>query len=91
MICTPKVRPTFGMHIKIVYNGYDEMFLSGLSMGADGGIGSTYNFMEVGVLAGVKVVLRLTGIDVGVLRAPFAPLDKKQQEYVAKNIIPYLS
>ncbi len=30
---------------KIVYNGFDEMFLSGLSMGADGAIGSTYNFM----------------------------------------------
>ncbi|MBO5207500.1 MAG: N-acetylneuraminate lyase [Clostridia bacterium] len=30
---------------KIVYNGYDEMFLAGLSMGADGGIGSTYNFL----------------------------------------------
>ena len=30
---------------KIVYNGVDEMFLAGLSMGADGGIGSTYNFM----------------------------------------------
>ncbi len=30
---------------KVVYNGFDEMFLSGLSMGADGGIGSTYNFM----------------------------------------------
>lgn len=30
---------------KILYNGYDEMFLGGLSMGADGGIGSTYNFM----------------------------------------------
>ena len=30
---------------KIIYNGFDEMFLSGLSMGADGGIGSTYNFM----------------------------------------------
>ena len=30
---------------KIFYNGYDEMFLAGLSMGADGGIGSTYNFM----------------------------------------------
>ena len=30
---------------KIIYNGYDEMFLAGLSMGADGGIGSTYNFM----------------------------------------------
>ncbi len=30
---------------KLVYNGYDEMFLSGLAAGADGGIGSTYNFM----------------------------------------------
>lgn len=29
----------------VVYNGYDEMFLSGLSAGADGGIGSTYNVM----------------------------------------------
>ena len=30
---------------KVVYNGYDEMFLAGLSMGADGAIGSTFNFM----------------------------------------------
>jgi N-acetylneuraminate lyase len=30
---------------KVIYNGFDEMFLCGLSMGADGGIGSTYNFM----------------------------------------------
>ncbi|MBQ4564212.1 MAG: N-acetylneuraminate lyase [Lachnospiraceae bacterium] len=30
---------------KVIYNGYDEMFLSGIAMGADGGIGSTYNFM----------------------------------------------
>ena len=30
---------------KLIYNGYDEMFLAGVSMGADGGIGSTYNFM----------------------------------------------
>ena len=30
---------------KVVFNGYDEMFLAGVSMGADGGIGSTYNFM----------------------------------------------
>ena len=30
---------------KIFYNGFDEMFLSGLAMGADGGVGSTYNFM----------------------------------------------
>lgn len=29
----------------IVYNGFDEMLVAGLSMGADGGIGSTYNFM----------------------------------------------
>lgn len=29
----------------LVYNGFDEMFLAGLIMGADGGIGSTYNFM----------------------------------------------
>ena len=30
---------------KVIYNGFDEMFLCGLSMGADGGVGSTYNFM----------------------------------------------
>ena len=30
---------------KIIYNGFDEVFLAGLSMGADGAIGSTYNFM----------------------------------------------
>lgn len=30
---------------KILFNGYDETFLAGLAMGADGAIGSTYNFM----------------------------------------------
>ena len=30
---------------KLIFNGYDEMLMSGLAMGADGGIGSTYNFM----------------------------------------------
>ena len=30
---------------KLVLNGFDEMCLCGLSMGADGAIGSTYNFM----------------------------------------------
>lgn len=30
---------------KLFYNGYDEMALAGLSMGADGAIGSTFNFM----------------------------------------------
>ncbi|MEG1535465.1 MAG: N-acetylneuraminate lyase [Clostridia bacterium] len=29
----------------LVYNGFDEMLVAGLAMGADGGIGSTYNFM----------------------------------------------
>lgn len=30
---------------KLIFNGYDEMFVSGMAMGADGAIGSTYNFM----------------------------------------------
>src|SRR5699024_10295770 len=30
---------------KLIFNEYDEMLLSGLADGADGGIGSTYNFM----------------------------------------------
>lgn len=42
---------------KIVYNGFDEMFLSGLSMGADGGIGSTYNFMADKFVAMQKLFL----------------------------------
>ncbi|MEG2450895.1 MAG: N-acetylneuraminate lyase [Clostridia bacterium] len=29
----------------VVYNGFDEVMLAGLAMGADGAIGSTYNFM----------------------------------------------
>jgi N-acetylneuraminate lyase len=29
----------------IIYNGYDEMCLAGLAMGAKGAIGTTYNFM----------------------------------------------
>lgn len=29
----------------LVYNGFDETLLAGLAMGADGAIGSTYNFM----------------------------------------------
>ena len=34
-----------------VFNGFDEMLIGGLSMGADGGIGSTYNFMQDEILA----------------------------------------
>jgi N-acetylneuraminate lyase len=29
----------------LIYNGYDEMFLAGISMGASGAIGTTYNLM----------------------------------------------
>ncbi|MDF0599832.1 N-acetylneuraminate lyase [Psychromarinibacter sp. C21-152] len=29
----------------VVYNGYDEMFVAGMASGAQGGIGTTYNFM----------------------------------------------
>ena len=36
---------------KVFYNGSDEMLCSGLAAGADGGIGSTYNFMPKTILA----------------------------------------
>jgi N-acetylneuraminate lyase len=29
----------------VIYNGFDEMFVGGVAMGADGGIGTTYNVM----------------------------------------------
>ncbi len=29
----------------VIYNGFDEMFAGGVAMGADGGIGTTYNVM----------------------------------------------
>ena len=42
----------------VLYNGYDEIFASGLLAGADGGIGSTYNIMGwryQGTVAALKV------------------------------------
>ena len=36
---------------KVFYNGSDEMLCSGLAAGADGGIGSTYNFMPKTILS----------------------------------------
>lgn len=47
---------------KIVYNGFDEMFLAGLSMGSDGGIGSTYNFMAEKFVK-IKVLFEAGKID----------------------------
>ncbi|RXX31042.1 N-acetylneuraminate lyase [Klebsiella aerogenes] len=41
----------------VLYNGYDEIFASGLLAGADGGIGSTYNIMAwryLGVVQALK-------------------------------------
>ena len=29
----------------MIYNGYDEMFVGGMAMGADGAIGTTFNVM----------------------------------------------
>ncbi len=41
----------------LLYNGYDEIFASGLLAGADGGIGSTYNIMAwryLGIVQALK-------------------------------------
>lgn len=40
----------------VLYNGYDEIFASGLLAGADGGIGSTYNIMGWRYLTIVKAL-----------------------------------
>lgn len=40
---------------KYIYNGFDEMFLAGIAMGADGGVGSTYNFMAEKYVAIMKL------------------------------------
>lgn len=40
---------------KVLLNGYDEMLLAGLSMGANGGIGSTYNVLGAAYLELVRL------------------------------------
>lgn len=99
---------------KVIYNGSDEMLLSGLSAGADGGIGTTYNFMPTiimavynrfhagdlagahaaqtyanriiasvlkkGVLPASKYLVNHTGVDYGICREPFLPLDEASQK-----------
>ena len=103
---------------KSFFNGYDEMFLSGLAAGADGAIGSTFNVMaekfirilqsfknndfngaqteqqkanniiaalcSVGVMAGEKALLNHLGLDFGVARKPFKPLNSEQTEMLEK-------
>jgi len=109
---------------KTAFNGYDEMFLAGLSMGADGGIGSTYNFMpdkfigmrelflrgdmasahdlqteanaviaeliKVGVLPGLKELLRLSGFDFGDCRKPFRQLTGSEKDYFKSSVYPLI-
>lgn len=43
---------------KLVFNGFDEILVAGLSMGADGGIGTTYNFMGDAFVAISEAVAR---------------------------------
>ena len=105
---------------KVILFGWDEMALGAFAMGADGGIGSTYNLqadkfleltdlvarsqleqarrkqeeinsvidvlMKVGVFAGLKYALTLKGIECGVSRRPFRPLNDKQREMV-KDVV----
>ena len=47
---------------KVFYNGSDEMLLSGLAAGADGGIGTTYNFMPKHMV-GIYKLFRESRID----------------------------
>ena len=41
----------------VIYNGFDEMFVGGVAMGADGGIGTTYNVMGELFVALYKAML----------------------------------
>ncbi len=64
-----------------VFNGFDEMLVAGLSMGADGGIGSTYNFMP-------EIILDIYNNFVkGDIQAAQAAQEKADE--IIKAIIPY--
>ena len=113
-----RLRTTHPDHV--FYNGSDEMLLSGLAAGADGGIGTTYNFqakrmleiyrlyhegkmqqalamqsraneiietvIRYGVMPATKEVLRLGGLDYGVCRPPFRPLDEERKVLLEKEV-----
>ena len=57
---------------KAIFNGYDEICLSGLAAGADGAIGSTYNFMAE----------KFLGIQAAFERGDIAAAQKAQREAV---------
>ncbi len=107
-----------------IWNGYDEMLLSGLSAGADGGIGSTYNvlcpairriydafragdmetaqkyqhiandmialFCRFGVIASIKAVLEMEGIDFGDCRRPFGALGEEEKAQLRQGYDRYI-
>jgi N-acetylneuraminate lyase len=100
------------------------MVLGGLALGADGGVGSTYNVLgsqikrladhfqegrmtealaeqreineviaaliRVGVIQGLKVLLNMAGVDIGVCRAPFEMPGEKEQEELRAVAARYL-
>ncbi len=100
----------------VIMNGFDETMVAGLALGADGSIGSTFNFMlphyrkiydayragetqkalelqtkannimealcAAGLIAAIKYVLCTMGIDAGVPRKPFTPLQGRQQAFI---------
>ena len=71
-------------HLKrelVVFNGFDEMLVAGLSMGADGGIGSTYNFMP-------KIILDIyNNFNAGDIRAAQKAQEKANR--IIEAMMPY--
>lgn len=111
----------------VVFNGPDQLFLGGRSMGADGGIGSTYAVMPelfvkvehhfknnemqqaqkwqfvineilteirgIGLLPGIKEIVKLRGVDCGVPRRPLPALDSSQKpkaEQIYQKLMRYI-
>jgi len=109
----------------VIYNGFDEIYLAGLSMGANGAIGSTFNFMPekyqeireaynqgdmalalklqgianeiIGTMHATgkmlnahKYIIHKQGIDYGICRRPFLPLnsqDKRNLDQVFESCL----
>ncbi len=61
----------------VVFNGPDEQFVSGLAMGADGGIGGTYAVMP-------ELLRRMYGLELGGVRAPLPGLAPADEAVVAE-------
>lgn len=65
----------------VVFNGFDEMLVAGLAMGADGGIGSTYNFMP-------KIILDIyNNFNAGDIRAAQKAQEKANR--IIEAMMPY--